>query len=1308
MNSRPTYSPDIISSNSPLLVPLRNKFKHYNIKEIPGWRYADTRGDKQFKLTSSKPYKVKNKNEYYSPLNFALEKRLPFIFPSNMTSQKKSKNNKLGRVLSLKQFKQLREEEEKNARKNKISISYVYEEPEHSGDENLQSLSSCRSLEDCKETRENDRKVINIPDSTKKRVSSQQSETARLVRFAPSFSPDYLLEDRIECLNKSDNDMAESGGRTDQRGGIKLPFAGNSTNYDQNSKNLETADNLLESQQYKNKNLYARGDKILLSADDREQSRKKRMLKDKLNNKKNKEKEIERKDFTEKNIKEGRSRNLVENQDSRKRQGNDLKSRSASRGIKNSVEGALSSENHNIPNSETMNANRGISINNEGALNAENHHIPKAVEFAKRPNNEKNKIIPEGKRQRGDMLGDSLVANNNTTNLRHKLNSSSSNYSSISFSQEHELRRTHKKVRSGSFGTDSEEDSKLSSSQYSLSSDSSSASIEDESISSSEREHKRIERKKSRKLKIKHRNAKKKGRDYIEKKITGYTESNRNYTDKKHSEGIESGEKFLANGIDKRHSLREFMDKDQSSKELLDRSIEEGEEKEEEVEEEVNEIVKKTRGILNNGIVLKINGEIVGKMTPRVRNNMLSNEAEINPPIGVEIKDKDNKSPTDEKNKDLNAIQKGVKKKSTRASTEVPIKSPLHNLLKKNPKYTIKTSNKPPKLTVPNKKKNPYLSNPGKKTTFPSLTLKESNPDVEKPSDRSIALSITITDDPIGSHPINSYNTSGLQGIKEISENTSKERKANYDSNTRLTVKRLTERNESFSSSSRGSSRKLSQKLLEKQNSERKLRESRKKQAKKWIKVGSFKEIDTLVDTQAKDPENLNEIEDDNSDLDMSSELSKYSVIKQIELEQKYLKKAQVGFKEEKKKKSLIGLKILTHFVRQEIKHKLRYTDPVKNFIANFSFSILKCMISLVKQSVLVRRPRRPKQPQKKSKILDAMDTIPLDLAQGKLKVNKRPSELIPAPIKPQPVPQPREKKRSTINPVFYSREIALKTVLSSKNSSPVSKPKASTSIKHKAVVRESDPEGSSDSSFSDSSSSDIFRDPSRDALLYEMTHKDITVQIAKQILRQNSKTLTGEFSIPSPEFPDNTESANEDLEVDLEQEIKEFAGRIGKSVQHFAFSPSINFNFAKKALHTYNFKELEEGHHDIDLENLDNYANKAKFAMHRLSNEYLNNNNDPLRIVSAGEPTEDEKYLQRMKKIKLKLKRQQLHGDKQLLSHFQLDSSSKSSRLVPLSPSSMPARNCFSPKASLFEERVYLRMKNSPSPILKSTFLPN
>ena len=1319
MKSRANYSPDIISSSSPMLVPLRNKFKHHDIKEIPGWRCADSRDPNQLRLTSSKPYKVKNKNEYHSPLNFALDERLPFIFPPKIISKKKSKNNKKdGRVLSLKQFNHLREEEKKTTRRDKVSISYVYEEPEHSGDENLKALFSHRSLEILKQTKKNDKrnnkrndkKAIIIPTASGRSKTLEKSEAAKVSKFTPSFSPDYLSEDKNEFLNKSYSNIPGNEQKVNQRGEFKLPVIVNLANTDQNSRNLETPEDPVsakskgyESGKYRNK-LLGKGDKIILSTEDREKSRKNRLRREEISSKERNDKDIQGngiqgKDFSGKDVEENKVGKLTSNHDTQRKFGK---------------------------NSGSSNVNKCMKNNKEDAVYSEDCHSPEAAQSPENSTKEKNKISNEIKHQKGVY---NLVIHKSTSSCHMKVDSVSSNYSnnSVNLDQSHKLVRTHKKKRNRSVGTDPEEVSKISSSLYSLSSCNSSERIEDNNISNTEREQLRIERKKSRKRKHEYRNKTKKNRANIRNKITDCTESSRNYKDTKHWETVEKDDKDIIKTLNKNSSLRKLIDKDQNSDIFANGNIEEGEGEE---QQDVNEIVRKAQGILDKELILKINaeevsgilknsqsildkeltlkinGEVVNRESPRglLLRSMPTNAENLIDPSAVNVKDKKRKE-SEIKDNESAPNKKLIKNKSSRASAEATRKLRSQNLLKNTPKNLINPSSQTPKSSAANKNKKLFRSNRAKKSTFPDLTPKKSISDLEKSSKSPFRLSITITDDPSNPKQPNFYNSSDLQGIKELPEDTSQEKRTNNESNPNnlhLTVKRPSKRDVSHSSSSRSGSRKSSQELLDKHNSEKNLGEGKRRSKQKWVKVNSIKEIDDQAASEIKGSENVKGIEDENSDLDMSSELSKYSVIKHIEHEQKSLKKKYSSLRENKNKKSIRGLKILTYFLTQEIKRKLKYTDPVKNFISNFSFSILKCMISLVKQSAIVSRYSPHKPSQQKLKVPDVISISSSDMAQGKLKVNKRVSELSTHPIKLQRLSHSKDKKRSTVSPAFYSREIALKTVLSIKNASPITRPKVSVSIKQKEGIPESDSDSSSSSSNSDSdSSSEMYSDPSRHALMYELNHQDITVRIAQQILRGNSKTLNGGFSLGS-ECSEINENGEECREIDIEQEIQGLAGRLGSSVQQFAFSPQINFNLLKPPTYIYNFRDLEEGQHEVDLENLDKYANKSKFTLHQSNNIYFNDNNSPLRIAAAGEPTENEEYFQRMKKIKMKLKRQQMIADKQLRSHSQLGSSESCSKVLAISPIPLRKKNKrFSPESGIYEERLYLRIKNSPSPIL-------
>lgn len=75
-----SLSPEL-NQNSQRLVPLRNRIPKHRIKEVPGW-HLPTKSPNLMKVTSIKPYKVKNKRDFYSPLFFATDERIPFILQS--------------------------------------------------------------------------------------------------------------------------------------------------------------------------------------------------------------------------------------------------------------------------------------------------------------------------------------------------------------------------------------------------------------------------------------------------------------------------------------------------------------------------------------------------------------------------------------------------------------------------------------------------------------------------------------------------------------------------------------------------------------------------------------------------------------------------------------------------------------------------------------------------------------------------------------------------------------------------------------------------------------------------------------------------------------------------------------------------------------------------------------------------------------------------------------------------------------------------------------------------------------------------
>lgn len=115
MKKRNVFSPDIISTRSGNLVPMRKGFKQYNIGELPGWRDFEHAKRQEFKVTVLKPYKVKFKRDFYSPQKFQIDERFPII-PTRAAKlfPKASQQRNIGRVLSLKEFKCVKTSEKRH------------------------------------------------------------------------------------------------------------------------------------------------------------------------------------------------------------------------------------------------------------------------------------------------------------------------------------------------------------------------------------------------------------------------------------------------------------------------------------------------------------------------------------------------------------------------------------------------------------------------------------------------------------------------------------------------------------------------------------------------------------------------------------------------------------------------------------------------------------------------------------------------------------------------------------------------------------------------------------------------------------------------------------------------------------------------------------------------------------------------------------------------------------------------------------------------------------------------------------------
>jgi hypothetical protein len=131
-------------SSSPSLVPLRNKFKKYKIKEIPGWRHNDNENYSQINLSSLRPFRVKDKKDFYSPLRFQTDERLPFVLP-NRIAKKTRTNNRIRQASSLEKFRNLNHDPKilEYDKKNNVSVLLMIEENDYENglnnkiDENL-------------------------------------------------------------------------------------------------------------------------------------------------------------------------------------------------------------------------------------------------------------------------------------------------------------------------------------------------------------------------------------------------------------------------------------------------------------------------------------------------------------------------------------------------------------------------------------------------------------------------------------------------------------------------------------------------------------------------------------------------------------------------------------------------------------------------------------------------------------------------------------------------------------------------------------------------------------------------------------------------------------------------------------------------------------------------------------------------------------------------------------------------------------------------------------------------------------------
>lgn len=422
---------------------------------------------------------------------------------------------------------------------------------------------------------------------------------------------------------------------------------------------------------------------------------------------------------------------------------------------------------------------------------------------------------------------------------------------------------------------------------------------------------------------------------------------------------------------------------------------------------------------------------------------------------------------------------------------------------------------------------------------------------------------------------------------------------------------------------------------------------------------------------------------------DSTPELSMYSVIQRIELDQKYNQKVPKG-----QKKS--GLGYMTNFLSSEIRKSIRGKDPVKVFIKNFSHSFINCLIGLSKQSIINPKIRRVSR---KNKNLE--EIVHSDLAYGKLKTNKRRSVREKTNVKPRTSFKKSILKRESNSPVFYSREIALQTVLSKRKES-----NGSVSLNKNqpnGSVRSSKPiiELFSDCSSSNISSTPISEESSSDflknALVYEKDQQGISVRMANLMISQ--KIFDEELRF----FDSNSCEEDSDTEIDLETEIKEMKSCVGQSPARFYFSAEVNSKGNKYDQGMINVKELgEEGLFFVDMDGLAHQASKERFnLMKGLLKSSQEVNKAVLKVIPIDEPNEHDQYVHRMRRIKKHL------SQKKSPEKYTSPSISKTLEKAlekNINPLKQLSEKRIPQDGQTYEERIYLRLKNSPSSIIRPT----
>ena len=395
------------------------------------------------------------------------------------------------------------------------------------------------------------------------------------------------------------------------------------------------------------------------------------------------------------------------------------------------------------------------------------------------------------------------------------------------------------------------------------------------------------------------------------------------------------------------------------------------------------------------------------------------------------------------------------------------------------------------------------------------------------------------------------------------------------------------------------------------------------------------------------------------------SEFSRYSHSKQIELDQKYSK---LSGNSENTNKNSENIKLLKHYLVADLSKKIRYKDPAENFIQNFSYSILKCVNNLYKLNANIQSKGK-----KKSQRYSEQES---DKLNNKQKIVKKPTKA------KSKLGQSESNKKGLASKKFYSREIALETALS-RNS-----PQKNVTRRIESIQKKFEKISSSES-FSDVSLT-IHEGPSRKTLLYELSHQDITIQIAKLMLKLTTINNKDENIIFQSQSL-HTESSESVHEVSLEEEIRALSHQINFSNEQFVFSPQVNYYFTQPGpvgIHKFETQDFE-----IDSENFKNLAEKQKFYfLQRLRNE-PKETSSPLRILPQDEMTDKEKYQLRMKKMK------KIHKKKAVIKE-----KPKAAKLKEKTKKKRPKDEILIFKDETYDERIYLRIKNSPSTLIKPT----